>query len=57
MQQVAKLATVLPSKGQRLASTSPDELICKGIHRDLDDLGRRALLSAVLDRDMCVIKK
>lgn len=54
---MAKLATVLPSKGQRLASTSPDELICKGIHRDLDDLGRRALLSAVLDRDMCVIKK
>ena len=47
MQKVAKLATVLPFR-QRA-----DELICKGVHRDLDDLGRRAQLSAALDRDVC----
>lgn len=53
MQEVAKLATVLPFRGQRLVRSIPVELICKGVHRDLDDLGRRALLSTALEWDVC----
>lgn len=43
----------LSGRGQGLASISPDGLICKSVHRDLDDLGRRALLSTILDRNVC----
>lgn len=34
-------------------SPTPDEVICKGAHGHLASLGRAALLSSALDRDVC----